>query len=121
MKKNLLFSLLFIFSALSISAQTTILDFESDATSTFFQYFGSTLEPGLTTVIANPDASGINTSSMVCEFIKPANSQVWAGGFSNPNPTTPVDFTSDNQICVNVWSAQVGNLAIKLENGTQAN
>ncbi len=121
MKKNLLFSLLFIFSALSITAQTTILDFEAEATTTDFQYFGSTLEGALTTVIANPDASGINTSSMVCEFIKPADSQVWAGGFSNPNPTTAVDFTSDNQICVKVWSAQTGNLAVKLENGTQAN
>ncbi len=121
MKKNLLFSLLFLFCAFSISAQTTIFDFESDATTTTFQYFGSSLEPELTTVIANPDASGVNTSSMVGQFIKAANSEVWAGGFSNPNPTNPIDLTTDNQVCIKVWSAQTGNLALKLENGTSAN
>ena len=121
MKKNLLFTLALIFSAFSLTAQTTILDFESDATSTTFQYFGSTLEAELTTIIANPDASGINTSAMVSEFVKPANSEVWAGGFSNPNPTTAIDLSSDNQVCIKVWSAQTGNLALKLENGTADN
>ena len=121
MKKNLLFSLLFLFSAFSLSAQTTIFDFETAATSTDFQYFGSTLEAELTTVIANPDASGINTSSMVVEYIKPMNSEVWAGGFSNPDPVGGINLTSDNQVCIKVWSAQTGNLALKLENGTQDN
>lgn len=121
MKKNLLFSLLFIFSAFCLTAQTTVLDFETDATSGTFQYFGSTIDGEQNMAIANPDASGINTSSMVAQFDKPMNSEVWAGAFSIENAITPIDLTSDNQVCIKVWSAQTGNLALKLENGTADN
>ncbi len=118
MIRNLLFTTCFMMCIFSLNAQTTILDFETSETSTTFSYFGSSLEPGTTTIIANPDASGINTSAMVTEFMKPTGAQVWAGAFSDPNPVTPVDFTSDNEICLKVWTAQPTNLLVKLEQST---
>ena len=65
MIKNLL-SLITLLSFTGLcTAQTVILDFEGSATSTTFQYFGSSLDGTLTQVVANPDATGENTSSMV--------------------------------------------------------
>ena len=102
---------------------TTILDFEAPETSTGFQYFGSALDGTFTTVVANPNASGINTSANVTQYVKPAVAEVWAGAFSNPNPTTPVTLDAGSQICINVLMDHIGNLALKLEQGTsgQAN
>jgi len=97
---------------------TTILDFETPETSTGFQYFGSALDGTFTEVIANPDVSGINTSSMVTEYVKPAVAEVWAGAFSNPNPTTPVIFDNGGQVCIKVHMDHIGNLALKLEQST---
>ena len=119
MKKNLLFlCFTFLLASKSLFAQTTILDFESAAKSTTFQYFGSTLEPTLTSVIDNPDKTGINTSAKVSDFKKPAASQPWAGGFSNPVPTTQIDLTTGGKITVKVWADHVGNLALKFEEAT---
>lgn len=119
MKKFYFFSFFLCFLLASkLNAQITILDFESASKSTTFQYFGSTLEPQLTTVIDNPDKSGINTSSKVGEFKKPAASQSWAGAFTNPDPATEVDVTAGGMICIKVWSDHVGNLALKLEGGS---
>jgi hypothetical protein len=97
---------------------TTILDFEAPATSTVFQYFGSTLDGTFTDVIENPDKSGINTSDSVTAYVKPAVAEVWAGCFSNPNPATPIDLISNNRIAINVWMDHIGNLALKLEGST---
>jgi hypothetical protein len=102
---------------------TTILDFEAPETSTGFQYFGSNLDGTFTSVIANSNASGINTSDSVTQFIKPAVAEVWAGAFSNPNPTTPVVIDAGTLVCIDVHMDHIGNLALKLEQGTsgQAN
>lgn len=102
---------------------TTILDFEAPETSTGFQYFGSAQDGTFNQIIANPDASGINTSAMVSDYVKPAVAEVWAGAFSNPNPSTPVSFDNGGQVCIKVWMDHIGNLALKLEGGTagQAN
>jgi hypothetical protein len=94
---------------------TPILDFETPATGTDFQYFGSALDGTFTKIINNPDATGINVSNKVVEYVKPAVAEVWAGAFSNPNPSTPVDFGSGGQICVKVHMNHIGNLAVKLE------
>jgi len=109
--------LLFNFLGLAFltTAQTTILDFEDPTTSTTYQYFGSTLEPGLNNILANPDPTGINTSAMVADHIKPAGAQVWAGAFANPALQTAADFTTDNQICIKVWFNEPGNVGVKLE------
>ena len=92
-----------------------VYDFETEGSSLFFQYFGSSLEPMLTTVIDNPDASGINTSAKVGKYIKAAGAQVWAGGFANPAPVEPFDATNGGQVCIKVWMDHVGNVALKLE------
>ena len=96
---------------------TSILDFETAATSGEFKYFGSTLDGEKTEVINNPNPATINTSAKVTKFIKPAASQTWAGAFSDPNPAKPVDLTSGGKICMKVHMDHIGNFALKLENG----
>ncbi len=106
----------FLFVGLQNAFTQTILDFEAPATSTAFQYFGSSLDGGFTQTIANPNPGGVNTSATVLEFKKPAGAQVWGGGFSNPNPTTPVNVVTSGQISIKVHFDHIGNLTLKLEN-----
>lgn len=113
-----LFTLLFAFLCVGLqnaSAQT-ILDFETPATSTNFQYFGSSIDGQLSQTIANPNPTGLNTSATVLEFKKPAGAQTWGGGFSNPNPTTPVNVISNTTISIKVHFDHIGNVTLKLEN-----
>ncbi|HND87539.1 MAG TPA: T9SS type A sorting domain-containing protein [Saprospiraceae bacterium] len=99
----------------ALSAQT-ILDFEAAATSTTFQYFGSSIDGQLTKTLPNPHPGGLNTSATVLEFKKPAGAQTWAGGFSNPNPATPVNVVTNTKISIKVHFDHIGNLTLKLEN-----
>lgn len=112
--QTLLFTLLCV--GLQNATAQTILDFESPATSTTFQYFGSTIDGQLTQTLANPNPSGVNTSATVLEFKKPAGAQTWAGGFSNPNPSSPVNVISSTSISIKVHFNHIGNLTLKLEN-----
>ncbi len=112
---KLFYGLLPVFLIVTASVAQTTYDFESQATSLTFQYFGSSLDPQLTTKIANPDKNGINTSENVGKFIKAAGAQVWAGGFANPAPASLIDAKAGSVICVKVWMNQPGNLALKLE------
>ncbi|AXG74859.1 hypothetical protein DVK85_11725 [Flavobacterium arcticum] len=65
--------------------------------------------------IANPNASGINTTANVGEFVKNAGSETWAG-IAIPMDA-PIDFSTMQQIKVKVWSPQAGiPVLIKLEN-----
>jgi hypothetical protein len=117
MNKNLLLTLLVICVCSLTYAQTTILNFEAASVSTDFEYFGmGTLNGTTTSAVPNPDATGINTSSTVLEWTKEDIAYVWGGGFSNPVPTTAVDLTSDNQVCIKVWMDHIGNVGLKLEN-----
>ncbi len=113
--KKVLLLLAVCLTVSGLFAQTTILDFETPATTTTYQYFGSSLEGSLNNVIANPDPSGLNTSSMVAEHIKPAGSQVWAGAFPNPALQIPADMIQNGQVCIKVWFPAAGNVGIKLE------
>ena len=110
-------SLILIFCAVwqFASAQVVVLDFEAPATSTTFQYFGSSLEASLTNVVANPNPTAPNTSAKVMEFKKPVGAQVWAGAFSAPNPTVPVNVITNTKISVKVHMDHIGNLTLKLE------
>lgn len=116
MFKKIQLFLCVVLSATVVQAQVTILDFESAATSTTFQYFGSSIDGQLTTTVSNPNPTGVNTSATVLEFRKPANSQTWAGGFSNPNPSTLVDVSAGGKVTVLVHLDHIGNLGLKLEN-----
>ncbi len=118
MKKNLLVLFTLLFVVYQSRSQTTILDFESPGTSTTFQYFGSSLDGSLTQVIANPNPSGINTSASVTQYVKPAVAEVWAGCYSNPNPTLPVDLIANNRVAINVHMDHIGSVSLKLEGST---
>ncbi|MCW5923598.1 MAG: T9SS type A sorting domain-containing protein [Saprospiraceae bacterium] len=118
MKKLLLLFQCLVLAVVVSRAQTTILDFEAAATSTVFQYFGSTLDGTFNEVIANPNPTGSNTSSMVGRYVKPAVAEVWAGCFSNPDPTVAVDLAANGRIAVKVHRDRIGNLTLKLENST---
>jgi len=104
----------------ALQAQVVILDFEAPSTSTTFQYFGSSIDGQLTATVGNPNPTGQNTSATVLEFKKPTGAQVWAGAFSNPNPTTAVDLTVNNKITVKVHLDHIGSLTLKLEDATHA-
>lgn len=68
-------------------------------------------------VIANPDASGINTSGNVTFITKPAGSQVWAG--ASLNLEGPIDFSAGTTIDVKVWSPRAGTpILLKIEDST---
>ncbi len=115
MSKALHIFIFLLFVVPMASAQTTILDFETPETSTVFQYFGSSLDGTLNEVIPNPDPTGENTSEMVASFVKPAVAEVWAGAFSNPDPQTIIDLSTNNRIAIKVWMDHIGSLSLKLE------
>ncbi len=99
--------------------QTVILDHESPGTTNPFTYFGNcTLDATNTGILANPDASGINTSATVGSFTKTGCALTFAGCFGNPAPATPVDLTTDNRVRLKVWMDHVGSVSLKLENSS---
>lgn len=114
MKKFVPIFFLFIL-AISSNAQTVLYDFEAPETSTTFQIFGSALEGTLTTVIPNPDATGVNTSANVMEYVKAGDAQTWGGAFTNPAPASPIDATNGGQVCMDIWMDHVGPIRLKLE------
>jgi hypothetical protein len=117
MIKNLLPILAFFFVGIQTGFSQTILDFETLATSASFQYFGSTIDGQTTQVIANPNPTGINTSAKVLEFKEPLGAMVWAGAYSNPVPTSPVNLLSGGVIKIKFHTSHAGNLLLKLEEG----
>ena len=106
-----------MFLSYSVFSQTeTILDFETDETSTLFYYFGSDLADTPNNIIANPDASGLNTSATVADFTHPNNGELWAGAYADPAIQTNTNNAID--VCMKVWFNEPGNVALKLELGT---
>ncbi len=114
------FSLLFSSYTNEISASTidsssvTVLDFESDSTSVVLGYFANSPITDSTSVIANPDATGANTSANVMQFVRGGAADPWAGAVFKPEGG--IDATKVYQICVDYWSPlDGGNLSLKLE------
>jgi hypothetical protein len=64
-------------------------------------------------VVANPDASGINTSESVARYTDQE------GGFHALviNYNSAIDLSTNNQVCMKVWAPVTGNLLFKLEGG----
>lgn len=81
----------------------------SSLTYTFTGFGGANAE-----VIANPDATGINTSAKVGKMTKNAGAETYAGAFIVfPQP---IDFSAQQKIKIKVWSPQAGiTVKIKLE------
>ena len=68
-------------------------------------------------VVTNPDISGGNTSAMVGRSNKPVGAEVWGGTFLQLDD--PIDFSTLNNLKVNVWSPVSGiTVKLKLENAT---
>ena len=79
--------------------------------STTLNYNINVFEGAQSTIIANPDPSGINTSSRVLETIKPAGSQFFAGTFLDLD--APIDFSSSQLMRMKVWSPKA-NIPIRM-------
>ena len=63
--------------------------------------------------IANPDATGANTSATVAENVVPGSA-----GFAGVNIVVPIDLTDDKLYSMNVWSPIAGTpVLLKLEGG----
>lgn len=123
MRLPLLFTAICLTGLLNFAqGQTVILDFEDASTTTTFQSFGGAVEGVVDSPIANPDASGVNTSDSVMVHVKPSDAPDWGGAFSNPVPTSPVDLTAaGSTISMKVWMPTAGVVRLKLEEGTAGN
>ncbi len=113
MKKGLYLFIALLFP-LALISQQTVIDYQASATSLDFVYFGGSINRDLTTTITNPVPRGKNTSTKIGRFVKPANSEVWAGGYNDS--LKEIDPSQGDQICVKVFMDHIGNLALKLEN-----
>ena len=83
-----------------------------------------TVDPEFTTfgnstygIIANPDATGINTSSKVLETVH--GNETWAGLFVNLD--SKLDFSTQTSITLKVWAPVTGDFRIKLEEQANTN
>lgn len=92
------------------SASLSFQDFEGVAP--VFTVFGDI--PGIE-VVANPDQSGVNTTSTVAKLTKVSGAQTWAGAFFETE--TALDFNTYSKISVKTWSPIAGAVVkLKLEN-----
>jgi hypothetical protein len=92
------------------------LTFQSSTLTYTFTNFGG----AETTVVNNPDANGINTSTKVGKLVKNAGAQVWAGSFIELG--SPINFATQQKVKMKVWSPQAGIVVkLKLENLANAN
>lgn len=87
------------------------MDFESpDINYEFIGFGGASAE-----VIANPDASGANSSANVAALSKSEGSEVWAGVLANLS--SPINFGAQQKIRMKTWSPTAGiNVLLKVEN-----
>lgn len=107
MKKIILLFFLMFFS-LGFT-QSLPLDFED----TSITYPFTDFDGGVTTKIANPQISGINTSATVMQMVK-GPGQVWAG--SKITMAAPIDFSTDRIFKVKVFCPVAGKrLLLKFE------
>jgi len=94
-------------------ATSTVDDFEGTAP-TFTGFGGAS-----TQVVANPDATGENTSALVGESTKPLGAETFAGSFFDVS--APLDLTTYSSISMKTWSPTVGAVVkLKLENSANA-
>ncbi len=82
--------------------------FESITVNYAFNDFGNVV----TTVVDNPDPSGINTSSKVAKSIKPDGAETWGGSFFTME--SPIDFLASQKLKLKVWSPK-SNAVVKLK------
>ncbi|WP_298237255.1 hypothetical protein [uncultured Algibacter sp.] len=102
-----------------IQLVATVLDFplqDFEGVAPAFTDFGD-IAP--TEVIANPDASGINSSANVAQFTKSSGAQFWGGTFFGL--AEPLDLDTFKSISVKTWSPRTGvNVRLKIENSNNS-
>ena len=87
------------------------IDFESFTINYAFGDFGN----AFSSVVDNPDASGLNTSAKVGLLFKTNGSEVWAGGLLTLGD--PINFSTKKLFYVKVWSPKAGAVVkLKVEN-----
>lgn len=85
--------------------------FESPTVNYAFTDFGN----ATSTVIDNPDKSGINNSSKVAQTVKASGAETWAGSFLTMGEV--IDFSTNKFFKVKVWSPKQGAvIKLKVEN-----
>lgn len=90
---------------------TLPIDFESFTVNYAFSDFGNVVS----SVIDNPNVSGINSSARVAQSVKPAGAETWAGTLLILE--SPIDFTSKKLFKMKVWSPKMGAVVkFKIEN-----
>jgi len=86
-------------------------NFESFTVNYAFTDFGG----ATSTVIDNPDPSGINTSARTAQFVKSAGAEIWAGSLLVLE--NPIDFSVNTLFKVKAWSPVSGAVVkLKVEN-----
>ncbi|HNB61466.1 MAG TPA: hypothetical protein PLC60_02635, partial [Saprospiraceae bacterium] len=94
-----LFFIMILVKSGIVAQDQIILDFETTETTTTFSYFDNGDWPDAqTSVVVNPDKSGINTSDNVLYFVRGVGGQTWAGAYGNPKPTRKIDLTNHNRL-----------------------
>lgn len=90
--------------------------FENATLSYEFSDFGGVAS----SVVDNPDISGINLSATVGQSIKTAGAEVWGGTLLTLGD--PIDFTTNQMFRVKTWSPIAGaTVKLKVENLTDGN
>ena len=94
-----------------VNPLTIPIDFEDQTLDYTFVDFGNVVS----SVVANPYMSDNNQSSWVGQSFKPVGAEVWGGSFLELDE--PVDFSSLQNLSINVWSPVSGIVVkMKLEN-----
>ncbi|MCW3073610.1 MAG: putative lipoprotein precursor [Flaviaesturariibacter sp.] len=84
------------------------IDFETAAVDYFFGTFGNVNF----SKVANPSATGLNTSAMVGKYEKPSNAESWSGTYSPLN--IPINLAHGKKVKVLVYNPNAANIGKKL-------
>lgn len=101
---------IYFYKSPSNTSSLKVEDFEGAAPT--FTHFGN-IAP--VEVVANPDATGKNTTGKVAKMVKTNGAETWAGAFFET--TSPLNLTNYKKISVKTWSPKAGaQVKLKLEN-----
>ncbi len=84
------------------------IDFENAAVDYFFGTFGNVVF----TKVANPSATGMNTSANVGKYVKPTGAESWSGTYSPLN--IPANIAHGKKIKVLVYNPDPANIGKRL-------
>jgi hypothetical protein len=115
MKKFTLFMLMML-SVFSITTAQVVEDFE---TIRLNYMLGGAEDLSTLEIVANPDPTGINTSGMVCKYVRDKDGVPWGGFWSAL--AISVDVTTNKYVHVKVWKPRISPVKFKLEGGAAGN